>query len=261
MGIFRFIDGGKGLDPTPFLTFDYRTVRDFQKFTGISDTRLWLCRLRVELGTLDSYAISNLRWRSIYALQLTQSSENFDLDPQWWQLRKTRIKFSYNIQQKMVRSRLSKQNFWWEQMVRRDLFERNTWSPKESRWKRTKSKSETVEKRFLADCIGRFRYEAVWVALNWHLTLPTPETHPTFPLWKEDYSPEDVYDLFFPRDFNFICDPARPSVCGRFGRTEDRLWRFEFVVKDGEDGHKMATPEETRKIIMPYLTHRGSRYG
>ena len=101
----------------------------------------------------------------------------------------------------------------------------------------------------------------MWVALNWHLTLPTPETHPNFPLWKQGYSPEDVYDLFYPRDFNFICNPARPSVCGRFGKTEDRLWRFEFVVKDGEDGYEMATEENTKKIIMPYLTHRGSVYG
>lgn len=110
-------------------------------------------------------------------------------------------------------------------------------------------------------CIDRFRYEAVWVALNWHITPPTPETHPDFPLWKFGYTPEQVYDLYFPREFNFICDPARPSVCGRFGRTEDRLWRFEFVVKPGEDGQKMATPEETQKLIFPYLTHRGSRYG
>jgi 2-polyprenyl-6-methoxyphenol hydroxylase-like FAD-dependent oxidoreductase len=41
----------------------------------------------------------------------------------------------------------------------------------------------------------------------------------------------------------------------------DRLWRFEFVVLPGEDGDKMATPEETGKIIYPYLTHLGSRYG
>lgn len=108
---------------------------------------------------------------------------------------------------------------------------------------------------------NRFRYEAIWVALNWKLTLPTPKSHPDFPLWSQGYSPEDVYNLFFPRDFNFICDPTRPSVCGRFGRNEDRLWRFEFVVKDHEDGQKMASEEETRKIIMPYLTHPGNRYG
>jgi hypothetical protein len=98
------------------------------------------------------------------------------------------------------------------------------------------------------------------VALNWRLTLPTPASHPDFPLWRLGYTPEEVYDIFFPQDFNFICDPTRPSVCGRFGRTEDRLWRFEFVVKDGEDGNLMATQEEASKIIFPYLTHKGSRY-
>lgn len=115
--------------------------------------------------------------------------------------------------------------------------------------------------RRLTSGTSRFRYEAVWVALNWRMTLPTPQTHPDFPLWAKGYSPEDVYDLFFPRDFSFICNPERPSVCGRFGRPEDRLWRFEFVVKDDEDGAEMATEKETRRIILPYLTHPGSQYG
>lgn len=97
--------------------------------------------------------------------------------------------------------------------------------------------------------------------MNWRLTCPTPKTHPEFPLWKLGYSPEDAYDLFFPREFNFICDPSRPAVCGRFGRTEDRLWRFEFVVKKDEDPQLMATPEETRKIIFPYLKQPGRRFG
>lgn len=106
-----------------------------------------------------------------------------------------------------------------------------------------------------------FGYEAVWVALNWRLTLPTPKSHPKFPLWELGYTPEEVYDLFFPPYFNFICDPARPAVCGRFGLAEDRLWRFEFVVKDGEDGNQMSTQDETRKIILPYLRHPGRKYG
>ena len=107
----------------------------------------------------------------------------------------------------------------------------------------------------------RFQYDAVWVALNWHLTLPTPKTHPEFPLWNLGYSPEEVYDLFFPRYFCFICDPSRPAVCGRFGRTEDRLWRFEFLVKGDEDGDTMASDAETRKIIFPYLKRPGKQFG
>lgn len=104
-------------------------------------------------------------------------------------------------------------------------------------------------------------YEETWVALNWKITLPTEKTHPQFPLWNLGYTPLQVYDMFFPDEFRFLCNPARPAVCGRFGLPEDRLWRFEFVVQAGEDGTFMATPEQTAKIIFPYLTHQGSRYG
>lgn len=113
----------------------------------------------------------------------------------------------------------------------------------------------------VADTIIRSSYEETWVALNWHITLPTEKTHPDFPLWRLGYSPEDVYDLFFPKEFRFLCNPKRPSVCGRFGLPADRLWRFEFVVQKDEDGDRMASPEETSKIIYPYITHAGSRYG
>ena len=92
------------------------------------------------------------------------------------------------------------------------------------------------------------------------MRLPTPESHPDFPLWKLGYSPEQVYDLFFPEDFRFLCNPGRPSVCGRFGRPEDRLWRFEFVVSPSEDPEKMASQEEVAKIVYPYITHPGERY-
>jgi hypothetical protein len=76
-----------------------------------------------------------------------------------------------------------------------------------------------------------------------------------------DYSPEDIYELFFPRGFRFICDAARPAVCGRFGSGAQRLWRFEFVVKKSEDPMQMATRESIMEIILPYLTHSGSKYG
>lgn len=99
------------------------------------------------------------------------------------------------------------------------------------------------------------------MAMNLKLTLPTPETHPDFPLWSQGFKPEDVYDAFFPRHFRFLCNPCRPAVCGRFGLVQDRLWRFEFVVKDGEDGATMASPEMVREIVFPYLRHPGHRYG
>jgi hypothetical protein len=97
--------------------------------------------------------------------------------------------------------------------------------------------------------------------LNWKITLPTEKTHPNFPLWKLGYTPEDVYDLFFPVEFRFLCNPERPSVCGRFGLHKDRLWRFEYVVLKDEDGMHMATYSKMKEIVFPYITHPGSRYG
>lgn len=97
--------------------------------------------------------------------------------------------------------------------------------------------------------------------MNLKLTLPTPDTHPNFPLWKQGYSPEQVYDAFFPKGFRFLCNPQRPSVCGRFGLLDDRLWRFEYVVQPGEDGTEMASQQNIRKIVYPYLRHPGHRYG
>ncbi|KAL2206005.1 FAD/NAD(P)-binding domain-containing protein [Sarocladium strictum] len=111
------------------------------------------------------------------------------------------------------------------------------------------------------DRIGSTAYEEHWVALNWKISLPTPETHPDFPLWAKGFSPQDVYDAFFPRDFRFICNPKRASVCGRFGLSADRLWRFEFLVLRDEDPSTMAEPHKIIEVVYPYITHSGSRYG
>ncbi|KAL4920207.1 hypothetical protein BDW62DRAFT_216159 [Aspergillus aurantiobrunneus] len=104
-------------------------------------------------------------------------------------------------------------------------------------------------------------YDETWVALNWEIALPTEKTYPKFPLWSLGYTPEQVYELFFPSNFRFLCNPMRSAVCGRFGPPSDRFWRFEFVILDGEDGDEMASPERTQEIIFPYLTHPGKRYG
>lgn len=99
------------------------------------------------------------------------------------------------------------------------------------------------------------------MALNWEIILPSQETHPDFPLWSLGYTQEQVYDLFFPENFRFLCNPKRPAVCGRFGLPSDRLWRFEFVVQRNEDGDEMAKPEMVKQIVFPYITHSGRRYG
>ncbi|BAE66489.1 unnamed protein product [Aspergillus oryzae RIB40] len=113
----------------------------------------------------------------------------------------------------------------------------------------------------ITDTMNREFYEETWVALNWQITLPTPESHPEFSLWTLGYTPDEVYDLFFPYEFRFLCNPNRPAVCGRFGLQTDRLWRFEFVVRPGEDGYEMAKPESIKNIVFPNVTHQGSRYG
>ncbi|OKL61492.1 hypothetical protein UA08_03338 [Talaromyces atroroseus] len=104
-------------------------------------------------------------------------------------------------------------------------------------------------------------YEETWVALNWQISLPSKDSHPNFPLWSLGYTPQEVFDLFFPTNFRFLCNPNRPAVCGRFGLPADRLWRFEFVVLKTEDGQEMAKPEMMKKIVFPYITHPGHRYG
>jgi hypothetical protein len=96
--------------------------------------------------------------------------------------------------------------------------------------------------------------------MNLKLTPPTTESHPSFPLWKLGYTPEQVYDLFFPPSFRFICNAERPAVCGRFGPAADRLWRLEFVVQKGEDPMLMSSDAKTMEILMPYITHPGSKH-
>lgn len=93
------------------------------------------------------------------------------------------------------------------------------------------------------------------------MDLPTTESHPDFPLWKLGFTPQQVYDTFFPRNFRFIGNPDRPAVCGTFGLREERLWRFEFVVEKEEDPQGMASYKTSTGIIFPYLTHPGQIYG
>ncbi|KAH8760177.1 monooxygenase [Hyaloscypha finlandica] len=121
-------------------------------------------------------------------------------------------------------------------------------------------KSYLEPKGLLMEQISSFGYNETWVAMNLKLTPPTTESHPSFPLWKLGYTPEQVYDLFFPPSFRFICNTERPAVCGRFGPAADRLWRLEFVVQKGEDPMLMSSDAKTMEILMPYITHPGSKH-
>lgn len=56
----------------------------------------------------------------------------------------------------------------------------------------------------LNTCILSYEYEGTWIAANLKITLPTPETHPEFPLWMMGYTPQEVYETFWPPGFQYV---------------------------------------------------------
>ena len=106
-------------------------------------------------------------------------------------------------------------------------------------------------------------YEAIYAGGNLNVTMPTPKSHPNFPLWAKGYTAEEVLELFVPEPFRFMCNPGRQCVLSRFGARKDGIvsWRFEFKTLPGEDPGFIAQPEQVRKILWPYMTHSGSKYG
>ncbi|KAH8654336.1 hypothetical protein BGZ61DRAFT_373624 [Ilyonectria robusta] len=82
-----------------------------------------------------------------------------------------------------------------------------------------------LEPRGVEQAEGKIHYAAKWVAANLCITMPTPESHPYFPLWKLGYKPEEVWDIFWPEGFHFCNDPVMPVATGRFGPADERFWR------------------------------------
>ncbi|KAF2031485.1 hypothetical protein EK21DRAFT_110855 [Setomelanomma holmii] len=77
------------------------------------------------------------------------------------------------------------------------------------------------------------------------------------------FDPEQVYNDFFPTNFPFLCSPTRSAVFGHSGTAADRLWRlwrFEFVIRPGEDSAVMSSGDEMRELVFPYITHPASRH-
>jgi hypothetical protein len=87
-----------------------------------------------------------------------------------------------------------------------------------------------------------YPYDGTWVAANLHITLPTPESHPDFPLWKLGYTPDELWDIFWPDGFQYVSEifdrrnnvlsvssfcrhPTMPIATGRFGPKASRYWR------------------------------------
>ncbi|CZT20253.1 related to monooxygenase [Ramularia collo-cygni] len=97
-----------------------------------------------------------------------------------------------------------------------------------------------------------YRYEGTWIAANLKLSLPTPETHPDFPAWKLGMSPQEVYDLFWPKGWHFCSPPGKPTATGRFGPHEQRYWRIAMGAShsnDNQDGRQQWPFTFTHKIV------------
>jgi 2-polyprenyl-6-methoxyphenol hydroxylase-like FAD-dependent oxidoreductase len=119
-------------------------------------------------------------------------------------------------------------------------------------------KRGVVRKRFLEPKAGIkqedgiYRYDGTWVAANLHITLPTPKTHPELGLWKLGLTPQQVYDLFWPRGWHFCSPPDKATASGRFGPHEDRLWRHEFAEPEWNDA--MNAEELLWEHLTPMIT-------
>ncbi|KAB5511191.1 putative monooxygenase [Coniochaeta sp. 2T2.1] len=106
---------------------------------------------------------------------------------------------------------------------------------------------------------GLYRYEATWLAANLEIRPPTPETHPEFPLWKLGFTPEEVYDLFWPKFWHFCSPPGNPTACGRFGPHEARLWRHEIALRNWDES--MDPSGVLLQQLLPSLTRDTDKSG
>ncbi|KAJ8129761.1 hypothetical protein O1611_g3869 [Lasiodiplodia mahajangana] len=119
-------------------------------------------------------------------------------------------------------------------------------------------KRGVVRKHFLEPTAGirqvdsAYKYDGTWVAANLHMSLPTPKSHPDFPLWKLGYTPNQVYDLFWPNGWHFGSPPGKPLAAGRFGPYKARLWRHEFAQNDWNDD--MDAEELLWEHLTPMIT-------
>ncbi|OHF00199.1 hypothetical protein CORC01_04607 [Colletotrichum orchidophilum] len=83
-----------------------------------------------------------------------------------------------------------------------------------------------LEERGIKQETGLFPYSATWIAANLRVNMPTPQSHPDFPLWELGYEPEELWDLYWPAAFHFCSDAAMPVATGRFGPIDEKYWRY-----------------------------------
>ncbi|CZR44912.1 uncharacterized protein FPRO_14664 [Fusarium proliferatum ET1] len=127
-----------------------------------------------------------------------------------------------------------------------------------------------VRKHFLEPTVGikqedgLYPYSGTWIAANLKMKLPTPETHPDFPLWKFGYSPQEVYDLFWPVGWHFCTPPGKATASGRFGPYEERLWRHEFAQEEAlikDNSEELLWEHITPMITLEEDSSRNHKFG
>ena len=124
-------------------------------------------------------------------------------------------------------------------------------------------KTGIVRKQFLEPSagirqeVGLFTYTGTWVAANLKIHLPTLKSCPEFPLWKLGFTPENVYDLFWPAGWHFCSPPGKATACGRFGPIEDRLWRHEFAEPNWNDSKDSVSLLWEHLLPMLTRSHDG----
>ena len=55
-----------------------------------------------------------------------------------------------------------------------------------------------------AEVDHRNEYSGTWIAANLKISIPTPKSHPEFPLWECGYTEEEIFDLFWPPGFQYV---------------------------------------------------------
>ncbi|RBA21730.1 hypothetical protein FPRO05_00079 [Fusarium proliferatum] len=127
-----------------------------------------------------------------------------------------------------------------------------------------------VRKHFLEPTVGikqddgLYPYSGTWIAANLKMKLPTPETHPDFPLWKFGYSPQEVYNLFWPVGWHFCTPPGKATASGRFGPYEERLWRHEFAQEEAlikDNSEELLWEHITPMITLEEDSSRNHKFG
>ncbi|OAL52136.1 FAD/NAD(P)-binding domain-containing protein [Pyrenochaeta sp. DS3sAY3a] len=115
-----------------------------------------------------------------------------------------------------------------------------------------------LESKGIEQVSGIYQYEATWIAANLYITLPTPTSHPDFPLWKLGYHPEELWNIFWPPGFHFCRHPLMPVATGRFGPENEKHWRFEYELPPN-----FLPPDLEQHLdeqMRPHLTLPGSRF-